>query len=82
MRIPVNILLNIIQKNNLYLNSMGISENRHYRDKYIKKRSKVWKNCNKGKLSKNNFSCGCQMCKPWKHKLENRLKPSDRKKLG
>lgn len=60
---------------------MGISENRHQKNRIIKKRSKIWKNCLiKGKLAKNNYSCGCQMCKPWKHKKENKLKPSERRK--
>ena len=39
----------------------------------------------KGRLRKSNGSCGCGMCKPWKHTGNNRswserMKHSDRKK--
>lgn len=26
-------------------------------------------------------SCGCAICKPWKHKLEKKYKPSERRKI-
>ena len=35
-----------------------------------------------GQLRNNHFGCGCSMCKPWKHKLDKKLKPSERKKLN
>jgi len=34
-----------------------------------------------GKLKKDNFSCGCPMCKPWKHGLDTKLKFSEIKQL-
>jgi len=34
----------------------------------------------KGRLRKSNGSCGCGMCKPWKHKLDKKIKHSDNKK--
>jgi len=33
-----------------------------------------------GQLRKTNFSCGCTMCKPWKHGIGDSMKPSDRKR--
>ena len=35
----------------------------------------------KGKYKDNHIGCGCSMCKPWKHKLDKKMKPSDRKKV-
>ena len=34
----------------------------------------------KGRYKDNHMGCGCPMCKPWKHKLDDKMKPSDRKK--
>lgn len=34
----------------------------------------------KGHYKNNHIGCGCPMCKPWKHKLAHKMKPSDRKK--
>lgn len=34
----------------------------------------------KGYYKNNHIGCGCPMCKPWKHKLANKMKPSDRRK--
>ena len=33
-----------------------------------------------GQLRKTNFSCGCTMCKPWKHGNGPKMKMSDRKR--
>ena len=35
----------------------------------------------KGRYKKNHIGCGCAMCKPWKHKLDKNMKPSDRRKV-
>jgi|GEM_PF-2293459 len=32
-----------------------------------------------GMLRHNHYGCGCTMCKPWKHNLENKYKVSERK---
>lgn len=34
-----------------------------------------------GMLRDHNFSCGCPMCKPWKHGIEHELKPSEQRKI-
>ena len=34
----------------------------------------------RGKLKDGNMSCGCGMCKPWKHKLGDKMKFSDKKR--
>ena len=39
----------------------------------------------KGKLKSGNMSCGCTMCKPWKHKIggeKTKMKISDRKRCN
>lgn len=43
----------------------------------------LWENMSTrkiGQLRKNNFSCGCTMCKPWKHKIGDSMKFSDKKR--
>ena len=35
-----------------------------------------------GHYKDGHIGCGCMMCKPWKHKMANRMKPSDRRKSG
>ena len=35
----------------------------------------------KGQLKDNHFGCGCSMCKPWKHNLEESLTASERRKI-
>jgi hypothetical protein len=35
----------------------------------------------KGRMRKSHFGCGCEMCKPWKHKLDNKYKPSEVREL-
>jgi len=35
-----------------------------------------------GQLKHNHFGCGCPLCKPHKHGLESKYKPSERRKLG
>lgn len=34
-----------------------------------------------GRLRDHHYRCGCAMCKPWKHGLEEKEKPSERRKL-
>lgn len=54
---------------------MDRSERRHRAQKKAAKRIRKWKSCanwemtekQKGQARKENFSCGCIMCKPWKH---------------
>jgi len=56
-----------------------------------KKRIKKWaksgsgwiidKEKHKGMMKKTHFGCGCYICKPWKHGAEDKMKPSDRKKI-
>lgn len=35
-----------------------------------------------GHLKNNHRGCGCEMCKPWKHGLDNKYKISELKQLG
>lgn len=34
----------------------------------------------KGRYKKNHMGCGCSMCKPWKHNLADKMKPSDKRR--
>jgi len=34
-----------------------------------------------GRLKHGHGACGCSMCKPWNHDLDQEYKPSERKKL-
>jgi len=34
-----------------------------------------------GQLRKNNFSCNKPCCKPWKYKLESKLRPNERRRV-
>lgn len=34
----------------------------------------------KGRYKKNHIGCGCLMCKPFKHKMADKMKASDRKR--
>lgn len=60
------------------------SDTERVKQKRYSKWKCLWENMDerrKGQLRKTNFSCGCVMCKPWKHKNGPRMKFSDRKKL-
>ena len=68
----------------------GIAYRRAQNERIVKKRRKIWIDINpdwarredvQGKFRKTNFSCGCGMCKPHKHGLDTKLKPSELKKL-
>ena len=61
---------------------------KHQTKRVQNKRKKIWNkripNLCLGVLRKNNFSCGCSMCKPYKNGWEKGLyiyKVSERKKL-
>jgi len=41
-----------------------------------------WIEIRKGMMKKHNFSCNCPGCRPHKHKLDKKYKPSERRKLG
>lgn len=66
----------------------GLDYRRHVNEKIIKKRKQIWEkispnwtNKNLGKFRKNNFSCGCHMCKPQKFNKSQKFKYSERKQL-
>ena len=47
----------------------------------FKKWKGIWDINELGRLNKCHFGCGCPMCKPWKHKLDKKYKPSERRKI-
>jgi len=65
---------------------MNRAERRHKSKSKQKNRARKWKLIGWvvdeiGRFNKCHFGCGCIMCKPWKHKIDKKYKPSEIRKL-